>query len=85
MFDLQPPRHISTLPWLCDNALARFGNRSAGSEERGRAAFDELKQGIREINFLSEPESGEIKFGRQKGSPQSCRQSLKASQNDIPK
>src|SRR5690349_2853210 len=31
--------------------------------KRGRAAFDELKQGISEIEFLSEPESGEVKFG----------------------
>lgn len=30
---------------------------------RGRAAFDELKQGIREIQFLAEPASGEIRFG----------------------
>src|SRR5262245_55687415 len=30
---------------------------------RGRAAFDELKQGIRDIQFLSEPTSGEIKLG----------------------
>ena len=32
---------------------------------RGRAAFDELKQGIQEIQFLSEPTTGEIKFGCQ--------------------
>jgi DNA-binding transcriptional LysR family regulator len=30
---------------------------------RGRAAFDELKQGIRDIQFLSAPASGEIKLG----------------------
>jgi DNA-binding transcriptional LysR family regulator len=30
---------------------------------RGRAAFDELKQGIRDIQFLSEPTSGEIRLG----------------------
>jgi DNA-binding transcriptional LysR family regulator len=30
---------------------------------RGRAAFDELKQGIREIEFLSDPGAGELKFG----------------------
>ena len=30
---------------------------------RGRAAFDELKQGIREIEFLSDPAAGELKFG----------------------
>jgi len=34
---------------------------------RGRAAFDELKQGIREIDFLSDPDSGEIKFGCPEG------------------
>jgi DNA-binding transcriptional LysR family regulator len=34
---------------------------------RGRAAFDELKQGIREIDFLCEPTSGEIKFGCPEG------------------
>jgi DNA-binding transcriptional LysR family regulator len=33
----------------------------------GRAAFDDLKQGIREIEFLSEPDSGEIKFGCPEG------------------
>jgi DNA-binding transcriptional LysR family regulator len=30
---------------------------------RGRAAFDELKQGIRDIEFLSDPASGEIRIG----------------------
>jgi len=30
---------------------------------RGQTAFDELKQGIREIQFLSEPTSGVIRFG----------------------
>src|SRR6201995_3205552 len=30
---------------------------------RGRAAFDELKQGIRDIEFLSDPATGEIKIG----------------------
>lgn len=30
---------------------------------RGRAAFDELKQGIRDIEFLSDPAAGEIKIG----------------------
>jgi DNA-binding transcriptional LysR family regulator len=34
---------------------------------RGRAAFDELKQGIREIEFLSDPNSGEVKFGCPEG------------------
>jgi DNA-binding transcriptional LysR family regulator len=34
---------------------------------RGRAAFDELKQGIREIEFLSDPDSGEVKFGCPEG------------------
>jgi hypothetical protein len=27
MFDLQPPRHIPTLPWLCKNALAEASRR----------------------------------------------------------
>jgi DNA-binding transcriptional LysR family regulator len=31
--------------------------------ERGRAAFDELKQAIRDIEFLSDPATGEIKIG----------------------
>jgi DNA-binding transcriptional LysR family regulator len=30
---------------------------------RGIAAFDELKQGIREIEFLSDPASGELRIG----------------------
>jgi len=30
---------------------------------RGRAAFDELKQGIRDIEFLSNPATGEIRMG----------------------
>jgi DNA-binding transcriptional LysR family regulator len=35
--------------------------------KRARAAFDELKQGIQEIEFLSEPNSGEIKLGCPEG------------------
>jgi DNA-binding transcriptional LysR family regulator len=31
--------------------------------KRGRAAFDELRQGIRDIDFLSDPTTGEIKIG----------------------
>src|SRR5262249_38460509 len=31
--------------------------------ERGRAAFDELRQGINDIDFLSDPKSGEIRIG----------------------
>jgi DNA-binding transcriptional LysR family regulator len=30
---------------------------------RGRAAFDELRQGIREVEFLSEPDAGEVRIG----------------------
>jgi DNA-binding transcriptional LysR family regulator len=30
---------------------------------RGRAAFDELRQGIRDIEFLSDPEAGELAIG----------------------
>jgi DNA-binding transcriptional LysR family regulator len=30
---------------------------------RGRAAFDELRQGIRDIEFLANPESGELTIG----------------------
>ena len=30
---------------------------------RGRAAFDELKQGTRDIEFLSDPTAGELKIG----------------------
>jgi DNA-binding transcriptional LysR family regulator len=32
---------------------------------RGQAAFDELKQGIKEIEFLSDPTAGELKVGCQ--------------------
>src|SRR6266853_5456499 len=31
--------------------------------KRGRAAFDELRQGIRDIEFLSDPTTGELKIG----------------------
>jgi DNA-binding transcriptional LysR family regulator len=31
--------------------------------KRGAAAFDELKQGVREIEFLSNPEAGELLIG----------------------
>jgi DNA-binding transcriptional LysR family regulator len=31
--------------------------------KRGRAAFDELRQGIKEIEFLSDPKAGELKIG----------------------
>jgi DNA-binding transcriptional LysR family regulator len=31
--------------------------------KRGLAAFDELKQGIRDIEFLSDPTSGEVRIG----------------------
>jgi DNA-binding transcriptional LysR family regulator len=31
--------------------------------KRGRAAFDELRQGIKDIDFLSDPTTGEIKIG----------------------
>src|SRR5215469_13191009 len=31
--------------------------------KRGLAAFDELKQGIRDIEFLSDPTSGELTIG----------------------
>jgi DNA-binding transcriptional LysR family regulator len=31
--------------------------------KRGQAAFDELKQGIRDIEFLADPASGEIRIG----------------------
>src|SRR5689334_3072767 len=30
---------------------------------RGKAAFDELRQGFREIEFLSDPTAGEIRVG----------------------
>ena len=30
---------------------------------RGRAAFDELRQGVRDVEFLSEPDAGEVKIG----------------------
>src|SRR3954471_11376111 len=35
--------------------------------KRGIAAFDELKQGIRDIEFLSDPAVGEIKIGCPEG------------------
>src|SRR5262245_10855505 len=31
--------------------------------KRGRVAFDELKQGVRDIEFLSDPTSGELRIG----------------------
>jgi DNA-binding transcriptional LysR family regulator len=31
--------------------------------KRGRAAFDELKQGIRDIDFLSDPTTGQLRIG----------------------
>jgi DNA-binding transcriptional LysR family regulator len=31
--------------------------------KRGRAAFDELRQGIKDIDFLSDPKAGELKVG----------------------
>jgi DNA-binding transcriptional LysR family regulator len=31
--------------------------------KRGRAAFDELRQGIKDIEFLSDPKAGELKIG----------------------
>jgi len=31
--------------------------------KRGQAAFDELRQGIRDIDFLSDPTTGELKIG----------------------
>jgi DNA-binding transcriptional LysR family regulator len=34
---------------------------------RGRSAFDELKQGVREIEFLSNPRTGDVKFGCPEG------------------
>jgi len=34
---------------------------------RGRAAFDELKQGIRDLDFLSDPQAGEVKIGCPEG------------------
>jgi DNA-binding transcriptional LysR family regulator len=34
---------------------------------RGRAAFDELKQGIRDIEFLSDPAIGEVRIGCPEG------------------
>jgi molybdenum-dependent DNA-binding transcriptional regulator ModE len=35
---------------------------------RGQAAFDELRQGIRDIEFLSDPAAGEIRLGAPKQS-----------------
>ena len=37
-----------------------FGNALL---KRGMAAFDELKQGIRDIEFLADPSAGEVKIG----------------------
>src|SRR4051812_6633230 len=41
MFGLQPPRHISTLPWLFDNALVRLGATSAGADACAAACLDQ--------------------------------------------
>jgi len=40
-------------------------------QERGKAAFDELKQGIKDIEFLSDQSGGEVKIG--------CPESIAAS------
>src|SRR5215475_7142696 len=31
--------------------------------ERGRAAFDQLRQGLNDIEFLSDPKAGELRIG----------------------
>jgi DNA-binding transcriptional LysR family regulator len=48
-------------------ALTIYGRALLG---RGRSAFDELKQGVREIEFLSNPSTGEVKFGCPEGASQ---------------
>jgi DNA-binding transcriptional LysR family regulator len=35
---------------------------------RGRAAFDELKQGVKEIEFLNDPTAGELRIGSSRAS-----------------
>ena len=38
MFDLQPPRHIPTLPWLCENAKTLNRDRRSYSSKTVLAA-----------------------------------------------
>lgn len=58
LFDRQPH---GVIPTVFGRALLR----------RGEAAFDELKQGIRDIEFLADPSAGEIRVG--------CPESIAAS------
>jgi DNA-binding transcriptional LysR family regulator len=53
-------------------AVRLFDRNSRGVEptiygrallKRGRAAFDELRQGIKDIDFLADPKAGELKIG----------------------
>ena len=47
---------------------------------RGRAAFDELKQGVRDIAFLSKPSKGELRIGcPDRSRPRSCPRRSKTS------
>src|SRR3954466_5836089 len=53
---------------------------------RGRVVFDELTQGMREIEFLADPTVGEVRIGCPEISHQGlCRQLSKACRNDIPR
>src|SRR5215212_501475 len=43
----------------------------------GAVAFDDLKQTIKEIEFLADPTSGEVKVGCPETIPYSCRRSFR--------
>lgn len=51
--------HLGVEPTVYGSAL----------HKRGLAAFDELKQGIRDIDSLSDPASGELRIGCTEGTP----------------
>ena len=38
--------------------------------DRSHAAFDELRQGVKDIEFLSDPTAGEVRIGTTPRSPQ---------------
>ena len=48
-----PQRGAASTPTLYGHALLK----------RGRIAFDELRQGIRDIEFLADPAVGEVRIG----------------------
>ena len=52
---------------------------------RGRAAFDELRLGVKDIEFLADPTMGEVRIAvRNRSRPESSRPRSNASPCDIP-